>query len=75
MPNTQFMLKEVFAEAIRTAFPDLEGAPVSVQAAQSEKFGDYQCNSAMVINQVMCEYILDIFFQMGSPLSSNIDQK
>ena len=52
MPNTQFVLKEVFAEAIRAAFSDLECAPVAVQAAQSEKFGDYQCNSAMAINQV-----------------------
>ena len=53
MSNTQFVLKELFAEAIRTAYPDLAGAPVVVQAAQSDKFGDYQCNSAMAINQVL----------------------
>ena len=34
-------------------FPDLPDAPVIVQASQGDKFGDYQCNSAMAINQVI----------------------
>jgi len=52
MTNCQFTLTELFGKAIASAFPDLPDAPVLVQASQGEKFGDYQCNSAMAINQV-----------------------
>lgn len=52
MTNCQFVLAELFRNAIMAAFPSLENAPVVVQAAQQERFGDYQCNSAMAINQV-----------------------
>ena len=53
MTNCQFTLNELFRKAIESAFPDLPDAPVIVQASQGERFGDYQCNSAMAINQVM----------------------
>lgn len=43
----------VFEQAIRKAFPDLETS-VAVTASTQEKFGDYQCNSAMTISQVCC---------------------
>lgn len=52
MTNCQFVVSELFRNAIVTAFPNVANAPISVQAAQQERFGDYQCNSAMAINQV-----------------------
>lgn len=53
MTNCQFTLNEMFKKAIAQTFPELPDAPVLVQASQGEKFGDYQCNSAMAINQVI----------------------
>lgn len=53
MTNCQFTLNELFRKAIISAFPDLPDAPVAVQASQSDRFGDYQCNSAMAINQIL----------------------
>ena len=50
--NCQFTLNELFRKAIVSSFPDIPDAPVIVQASQGDKFGDYQCNSAMAINQV-----------------------
>lgn len=55
MTNCQFTLCELFGKAIMSAFPNLPDAPVVVQPSQGEKFGDYQCNSAMAINQVKME--------------------
>ncbi|KAK3100743.1 hypothetical protein FSP39_024553 [Pinctada imbricata] len=50
-PNTMLsisgIVEEVFAVAIRRAYPNLDGAPVMIQG--SSKFADYQCNSAMSI--------------------------
>ena len=57
MTNCQFTLHELFGKAIRAAFPNLPEAPVIVQPSQGEKFGDYQCNSAMAINQVIIPMI------------------
>ncbi|XP_027045355.1 arginine--tRNA ligase, cytoplasmic-like [Pocillopora damicornis] len=53
MTNCQFTLNEMFKKAIAKTFPELPDAPVLVQASQGEKFGDYQCNSAMAINQIL----------------------
>lgn len=52
MTDCQLTLNELFRKAIALTFPHLPDAPVIVQASQSDKFGDYQCNSAMAINQV-----------------------
>lgn len=57
MTNCQFTLHELFGKAIRATFPNVPEAPVIVQPSQGEKFGDYQCNSAMAINQVMIPMI------------------
>lgn len=46
-------LTEIFRTALRVAYPALTNAPVAVQPSQVEKFGDYQCNSAMIIAQVL----------------------
>lgn len=53
MTNCQFTLHELFGKAIRATFPNVPEAPVIVQPSQGEKFGDYQCNSAMAINQIL----------------------
>ncbi|KAJ1529673.1 hypothetical protein ONE63_006430 [Megalurothrips usitatus] len=44
-------LQKYFEAAINRAYPDLPDAPVVV--AVSGKFGDYQCNSAMPIAQLL----------------------
>jgi arginyl-tRNA synthetase len=44
-------LSEVFTIAIRSAYPSLSSAPIVI--AESSKAGDYQCNSAMPICQLL----------------------
>ena len=44
-------LKEVFAKAQKTAYPQTEFAPIVTEATNS-KFGDYQCNSALGLSKV-----------------------
>ncbi|XP_055798211.1 arginine--tRNA ligase, cytoplasmic-like isoform X2 [Salvelinus fontinalis] len=53
MMNINQRLQEIFGEAIREAWPDLENPPLAVTPNQQAKFGDYQCNSAMAMAQVM----------------------
>ncbi|XP_046872429.1 arginine--tRNA ligase, cytoplasmic [Hypomesus transpacificus] len=53
MMNINQRLQEVFGEAIRAACPDLEDPPLAVTPNQQAKFGDYQCNSAMAMAQMM----------------------
>uniref|UniRef100_A0A8C2ZGM7 Arginine--tRNA ligase, cytoplasmic n=1 Tax=Cyclopterus lumpus TaxID=8103 RepID=A0A8C2ZGM7_CYCLU len=53
MTNINQRLQEVFGEAIRAACPELDDPPVSVAANQQAKFGDYQCNSAMALAQML----------------------
>lgn len=49
----QMQLQCVFSTAIRNAFPDLSDPPVVVAPSSVPKFGDYQCNSAMPIAQLL----------------------
>ena len=42
----------LFEEAIQMAFPEVENISVVVMPTPQEKYGDYQCNSAMNIAQV-----------------------
>ncbi|KAJ8266848.1 hypothetical protein GJAV_G00135370 [Gymnothorax javanicus] len=53
MININQRLQSIFGDAIRTAYPDLEDPPLTVSPNQQAKFGDYQCNSAMAIAQMM----------------------
>uniref|UniRef100_A0A8C9DDE2 Arginyl-tRNA synthetase 1 n=1 Tax=Prolemur simus TaxID=1328070 RepID=A0A8C9DDE2_PROSS len=53
MININSRLQEVFGCAIKAAYPDLENPPLLVTPSQQPKFGDYQCNSAMGISQVL----------------------
>ncbi|XP_075980334.1 arginine--tRNA ligase, cytoplasmic-like [Anticarsia gemmatalis] len=47
-------LKNVFEVAIRSAYPNLDDPPVVISLSGSNpKFGDYQCNSAMAISQLL----------------------
>ena len=51
---------KLFERAIRSVFPELaDSIPVAVTPAAQEKFGDYQCNSAMTIAQVDCDELHD----------------
>ncbi|XP_038596353.1 arginine--tRNA ligase, cytoplasmic [Tachyglossus aculeatus] len=53
MININSRLQEVFGYAIKAAYPDLENPPLAVTPSQQSKFGDYQCNSAMSITQML----------------------
>ncbi|PKU36976.1 hypothetical protein llap_12719 [Limosa lapponica baueri] len=53
MININSRLQEIFGAAIQAAYPDLENAPLVVTPSQQPKFGDYQCNSAMGITQIL----------------------
>ena len=53
MSSIQGRIRDAFAAAISAAYPDLGNAPVAVTPSTNEKFGDYQCNSAMAINGVI----------------------
>ncbi|VVD03982.1 unnamed protein product [Leptidea sinapis] len=47
-------LKKVFSVAVSLAYPDLIEPPVVLtQSGNNIKFGDYQCNSAMAIAQLL----------------------
>lgn len=47
-------LENVFETAISSAYPVLEEPPVSISVSSSSaQFGDYQCNSAMAIAQLL----------------------
>lgn len=47
-------LKNVFNVGISSAYPDLEDPPIVITlSSNNPKFGDYQCNSAMPISQLM----------------------
>jgi len=51
MQSIQEELVRIFAEAIQTAFPDVPYDAVPV--VPSSKFGDYQCNAAMQLSQLL----------------------
>ncbi|XP_073913845.1 arginine--tRNA ligase, cytoplasmic isoform X2 [Castor canadensis] len=53
MININSRLQEVFGHAIKAAYPDLESPPLVVTPSQQPRFGDYQCNSAMGISQLL----------------------
>ncbi|XP_075455279.1 arginine--tRNA ligase, cytoplasmic [Ascaphus truei] len=53
MININVQLQEVFQKAIKSAYPDLENVPQAVTPNQQPKFGDYQCNSAMAMTQML----------------------
>ncbi|KAK5643828.1 hypothetical protein RI129_007673 [Pyrocoelia pectoralis] len=54
MDNIQQLLSELFEEAIKSAFPNIPDAPVVIAlSGNNVKFGDYQCNSAMPIANIL----------------------
>ncbi|KAG7321221.1 hypothetical protein KOW79_015636 [Hemibagrus wyckioides] len=53
MTNINQRLQDIFGCAISVAYPDLENPPLTVAPSQQPKFGDYQCNSAMAMSQLM----------------------
>lgn len=46
-------LQMIFCIGINSTFCDLGPLPIIVAASNNEKFGDYQCNSAMAISQML----------------------
>ncbi|XP_066471013.1 arginine--tRNA ligase, cytoplasmic [Tiliqua scincoides] len=53
MININSRLQGIFGAAIKAAYPDLENPPLAVTPSQQSRFGDYQCNSAMSISQIL----------------------
>ncbi|XP_070790223.1 arginine--tRNA ligase, cytoplasmic [Pituophis catenifer annectens] len=53
MININHRIQEIFKAAIKAAYPDLENPPLAVTPSQQSRFGDYQCNSAMSISQIL----------------------
>ncbi|GCB60824.1 hypothetical protein scyTo_0006943 [Scyliorhinus torazame] len=53
MININQRLQNIFSVAIKVAYPHLENPPLAVTPNQHAKFGDYQCNSAMAISQLL----------------------
>ncbi|XP_077403713.1 arginine--tRNA ligase, cytoplasmic [Vanacampus margaritifer] len=53
MLNINQRLQDIFAQAIRASCPELDSPPLSVTPNQQAKFGDYQCNSAMAMAQML----------------------
>nr|XP_061801768.1 arginine--tRNA ligase, cytoplasmic-like [Nerophis lumbriciformis] len=53
MLNINQRLQDIFSLAIRAACPELDSPPLSVTPNQQAKFGDYQCNSAMAMAQML----------------------
>lgn len=54
MESIQGILTNSFSKAIEEAFPDLTEAPVVISlSGNNVKFGDYQCNSAMPISNLL----------------------
>ncbi|XP_067852207.1 arginine--tRNA ligase, cytoplasmic isoform X3 [Heptranchias perlo] len=53
MININQLLQNIFSVAIKVAYPHLENPPLAVTPGQHSKFGDYQCNSAMAISQLL----------------------
>ena len=46
-------VKEIFSNSIQAAYPNIPDPMVAVTTSQQQRFGDYQCNSAMAISQVI----------------------
>lgn len=53
MLNINQRLQRVFAGAIAASYPELADPPLAVTPSQQAKFGDYQCNSAMAMAQML----------------------
>ncbi|GFR13545.1 arginine--tRNA ligase, cytoplasmic [Trichonephila clavata] len=67
------VLQDTFSLAIKTVFPDLENFQCNVTRSTSEKFGDYQCNSAMNIAQVMRQRCLKMSpLEIAEKIVSNV---
>lgn len=47
------LLKSRFQEALKTAYPDLKEVGIEITESTQEKFGHYQCNSAMKIGKLL----------------------
>lgn len=52
-PDILKMLTESFTAALWKAFPDLPRVPAVVTPSTQKNFGDYQCNSAMNVAQIL----------------------
>lgn len=53
MESLRESLSDVFTKAIVQAYPDVPDPPVPLTTSSSPQFGDYQCNAAMPIAQIL----------------------
>lgn len=78
MKNTATQLTETFQNAILTSFPELKQQPdLSVEVVQStqEKFGHYQCNSAMKLAKLLQKNPRQVAEAVVKNVRSDLDGK
>lgn len=51
MKNISQSLHDLFLQATLKAFPDLDHVPIEITRSTNDKFGHYQCNTAMKISK------------------------
>lgn len=75
MSNIRKQLETFFTEAIKEAFPSLEESLVEITPATQEKFGHYQCNSAMKLAKVLQRKPREVAQEILAHLSSKAIEK
>lgn len=63
-------LTNLFAEAASVAFPSLDAIDIEVTPATSDKFGHYQCNSAMKLTKILQKNPREIAESLKAAFSS-----
>ncbi|XP_054273289.1 arginine--tRNA ligase, cytoplasmic-like [Macrosteles quadrilineatus] len=53
MENILDSLSQLFISAVARAYPDIPDPPVPLTTSSAPQFGDYQCNAAMPITQLL----------------------
>lgn len=73
MHTSQSLLKDLFQQAIQSAFPEQDSAACTAEIMQStqEKFGHYQCNSAMKLAKQLKMAPRAVAEKITSHLSAN----
>ncbi len=66
------LVEGAFKTAISEAYPMLENPPCMVTPSTKEEFGDYQCNSAMVIVGVLFFFPFNDLYILKWIISSSL---
>ena len=79
MKSTLSILTDKFCQAMLTAFPQLieqkASLPVEIEQSTQEKFGHYQCNSAMKLSKILQQNPRQIAEALIKHVDTNYDEK